>query len=441
MLFPETGSPSGGIPSRRDFLRSTAVVGAAALATNVDALPGFRVAGRDELRVGVVGCGGRGTGAAVNCLDAHPSVKIVALGDAFADRLNGARGHLANLAKEDPKAYAGRVEVADDKCFTGFDAYKQVIAAGVDLVILATPPGFRPDQILFAAEAGKHVFAEKPVAVDPVGIRKVLKAAAIFDSKKTAFVTGTQRRHQPGYLEFMRKVREEKLIGDVVTAQVYWNQGPLWKVDRTPQMSDVEWQCRNWLYFAWTSGDHIVEQHVHNLDVMCWAMGGHPDKATGMGGRQVRTEPAYGHIFDHFAIDYEWKDGRRATSYCRQIDGTASRVGEFIQGTKGSGWAPGRLVGADGRELWRLGEDKVDPYTQEHVDLIASIRDGKPLNEAVRIAESTMVAIMGRMSAYSGKEVSWDFVLNTSQLDTFPQDLSAPLPVAPVAMPGKTKLT
>jgi predicted dehydrogenase len=307
-------------------------------------------------------------------------------------------------------------------------------------VILATPPGFRPGQFLAAAEAGKHVFAEKPVAVDPAGIRKVMQAAGLFDQKKLGFVTGTQRRHQPSYLAWTRQILEEKTIGDVVSAQVYWNQGPLWKVDRRPEMSDVEWQCRNWLYFTWLSGDHIVEQHVHNLDVMCWVMGGPPAKATGMGGRAARVEPAYGHIFDHFAIDYEWKDGRRAQSYCRQIDGTAGRVGEFVQGTKGSGWAAGRLVGLDGRELWRHGGDKIDPYTQEHVDLLASIREGKPLNEARRIAESTLVAIMGRMSAYTGQEVSFDYALNQSQLDTFPKDLSGPLPTPPVAVPGKTKL-
>jgi predicted dehydrogenase len=439
MLFPET-TAGDGRPSRRDFLRTTAVAGAAAFAAQAAPGGAFRVEGKDEIRVGVVGCGGRGTGAAVNCLDAHPSVKIVALGDAFRDRLNGARGHLANLAQEDAKAYKGRVEVADDKCFVGYDAYKQVIAAGVDLVILATPPGFRPDQILAAAEAGKHVFAEKPVAVDPVGVRKVIKAGEIFDAKKLGFVTGTQRRHQPSYLAWTKQILEDKMIGDVVSAQVYWNQGPLWKTDRTPEMTDVEWQCRNWLYFTWLSGDHIVEQHVHNLDVMCWVMGGPPSKATGMGGRQVRVEPVYGHIYDHFAIDYEWKDGRRATSYCRQIDGTASRVGEFVQGTKGSGWAAGKLVGLDGKELWRHGGDKVDPYTQEHVDLLASIREGRPLNEARRIAESTLVAIMGRMSAYTGQEVSFDYALNKSQLDTFPTDLAGPLPVPPVAIPGRTKL-
>jgi predicted dehydrogenase len=427
--------------SRRDFLKTAAVAGAAVVAPD---LAGFHAAGRDELKVGVVGCGGRGTGAAVNALDAHPSVRVVALGDAFNDRLEGARGRLRDLVNdaENGKSYVGRCEVSEDRCFVGFDAYRKVIDSGVDLVILATPPGFRPDQILAAAEAGKHVFAEKPVAVDPVGVRKVLKAAAIFDARRTAFVTGTQRRHQRSYLEMFRRVHEDRLIGDVVTAQVFWNQGPLWKTDRRPGMTDVEWQCRNWLYFTWLSGDHIVEQHVHNLDVMCWAMGGPPAKATGLGGRQVRVDPAYGNVYDHFAVNYEWADGRAASSWSRQIDGTTGRVGEFLQGTKGRAVAPGRLIGTDGKELWSFQGNDPDPYTQEQADLIASIRAGAPLNEARRIAESTLVAIMGRMSAYTGQEVTWDFALGKSELDLFPKDLaSGRLDVAPVAQPGKARLT
>ncbi len=428
--------------SRRRFLASSAA-GAAAIAASHAVPLGAFAEGRDVLKVGVIGCGGRGTGAAQNCLDAHPSVKIVALADAFQDRVDGCRDYLNRIAVEEKDKYGGRVDLPPERCFTGYESYRQVLATDCDLVILASPPGFRPDQILAAANAGKHIFAEKPVAVDPVGIRKVLEASRILDAKKKGFVTGTQRRHQKPYVEMMKAIADG-VIGDVVTCSVYWNQGALWKKDRTPTMTDLEWQARNWLYFTWLSGDHIVEQHVHNLDVMCWAMGGPPTKCTSLGGRQVRTDAAYGHIFDHFAVDFEWADGRHAASYSRQIDGSAGRVGEYVAGTKGHGWTPNRLNawGASKTAVWTYeGGDYTDPYVQEHIDLIASIRDGKPLNEATRIAESNLVAIMARMAAYTGQEVSYDFALNKSMLDTFPKDLaSGKIDVPPVAVPGRTRL-
>ncbi len=429
--------------TRRHFLTSSVALGAAALAA-ADAKPlGLFAEGREVLKVGVIGCGGRGTGAAVNCLDAHPSVRIVALADAFQDRVNSCRDYLNQIASEEKDKYGGRVDLPPERCFVGYEAYRQVLATDCDLVILATPPGFRPDQILAAAQAGKHIFAEKPVAVDPVGVRKVMEAAKILDLKKKGFVAGTQRRHQKPYVEMMKAIGDGA-IGDVVSCAVYWNQGALWHKERTPTMTDLEWQCRNWLYFTWLSGDHIVEQHVHNLDVMCWAMGGPPSKCVSLGGRQVRTDAAFGHIFDHFAVDYEWADGRHAASYSRQIDGSAGRVGEYISGTKGHGWAPNKLAahGPKGAAIWEYkGGNYTDPYVQEHMDLIASIHAGHPLNESRQIAESTMLAIMARMSAYTGQEVTFDFAMNKSSLDTFPKDMaSGQLVVPPVAVPGRTRL-
>jgi predicted dehydrogenase len=255
-------------------------------------------------------------------------------------------------------------------------------------------------------------------------------------AKKLGIVAGTQRRHQNGYVETMKRIHDGA-IGDILSAQCYWNQGGLWSRERQSGWSDVEWQVRNWLYFTWLSGDHIVEQHVHNLDVINWALRAHPAKALGMGGRQVRTAPVYGNIYDHFTIEYEYPNGARVMSMCRQIEGTASRVSEYLIGTKGTSNPSGSIRGATN---WRHDGPRNGPYQQEHTDLINSIRAGKPLNEGRQIAESTLTAIMGRMSAYTGQEVTWEQALN-SKLDLVPQQLAfGPMPVAPVAIPGQTKL-
>jgi predicted dehydrogenase len=390
--------------------------------------------GSGTIKVGLIGCGGRGNGAVRNCAQADPSIEIVALGDVFPDRLNGTRAGLARDLKE-------RFKATDATCFTGFDAYKGVIGSGVDLVILATPPGFRPGHFAAAIAAGKHVFMEKPVAVDPVGIRSVIATSEIATQKGLAVVAGTQRRHQANYLATMERIHKGE-IGEIFSGSVYWNQGGLWMNQRQPDWSDMEWQLRNWLYFTWLSGDHIVEQHVHNLDVANWALKSHPVKAYGMGGRQVRTDPAYGHIFDHFAIEYVYPNGARIQSFCRQIDGTASRVSEFFTGTKGT--TDGASWIQKGKKRWKFEtKDKnkkpLDPYVEEHVDLIASIKAGKPLNEGKQIAESTLTAIMGRQAAYSGQEIQWDAILN-SDLDLMPKALEmGPLPIPPVAVPGRTR--
>ena len=281
--------------NRRDFLKAGA-------ATTLMTTGNYAfAAGSDKVRVGVVGCGGRGSGAVGNCAEADKGVEIVAMGDLFKDRLEGSRNGL-----KDEFAKQGRGEqfkVTDDRCFVGFDAYKSVLASDIDMVILATPPGFRPYHFQAAIEAKKHVFMEKPVAVDGAGIRRVIATGELAKANKLAVVSGTQRRHQAPYLEVMKRIHDGE-IGEIVAAQCYWNQGGLWMNERRPNWSDTEYQIRNWLYYTWLSGDHIVEQHIHNLDVINWAFNAHPVKAVALGGRQSRTQPQYGHIFDHFAVEY-----------------------------------------------------------------------------------------------------------------------------------------
>ena len=416
--------------SRREFLAKSAAAAVLVGAGPMLIGQGAHAAGSDVIRVGLIGCGGRGTGAANDCLaGGGDGVKIVALGDLFKDRLDGCFNNLTGNGK-----IKSQVDISKDRCFVGFDAYQKVINCGVDYVILATPPGFRPTHFKAAIEAGKHVFMEKPVAVDGPGVRMVIAAGELAKQKKLGVVAGTQRRHQANYVETMKRIHDGA-IGELVSAQCYWNQGGLWNHGRKPEWSDMEWQVRNWLYFTWLSGDHICEQHVHNIDVINWAMQAHPIKCVGMGGRQVRIDPAYGHIFDHFAIDFEYPSGARLMSMCRQIDGCAGNVSERVEGTKGTSNCANFIGGAS---EWKF-EGDVPPAThQEHKDLIDSIRAGKPLNEAQRIAESCLTAIMGRMSTYTGQEITWDQALNSKE-DLMPAKLEfGPLPVAEVAVPGRT---
>jgi myo-inositol 2-dehydrogenase / D-chiro-inositol 1-dehydrogenase len=422
-------------PSRRDFLKTSTV---AAVAASLERIPGAWAAGGDTIRVGLVGCGGRGTGAAGNVLAAAPGVKLVAMGDAFRDRLEEAKEQLAKKPE-----IAALVDVPPERSFVGLDAYQHVLASDIDYVILATPPGFRPEHLKAAVAAGKHVFTEKPVAVDGPGIRAVLAAYEEAKARKLGIGAGTQRRHGSGYLETMRRVHDGA-IGEILGARCYWNQGGLWNKARQAEWSDLEWQMRNWLYFTWLSGDHIVEQHVHNLDVVNWATRSHPVSAHGMGGRQVRTGPEYGHIFDHFAIDYEYAGGVHVQSMCRQMPGCEGRVEETLVGTLGAcnTAQDAQRYAITGRNAWRFSEKPNDAYVQEHTDLIASIRAGAPINELKDVAESTLSAIMGRMSAYTGKTVTWEQALNSQQSLVPPSAQLAwgPMPVPPVAQPGKTEL-
>ncbi|HKG93209.1 MAG TPA: Gfo/Idh/MocA family oxidoreductase [Gemmatimonadaceae bacterium] len=418
--------------SRRAFVQATAAVTAGLVIPR-----GLRASpSADAIRVGVVGCGGRGTGAARDCMRGSDNVEIVALGDLFPDRLAACRTNLAKVVAENA-ALAPKYKVADERCFSGFDAYQKVLASGIDLVILATPPGFRPAHLAAAVAAGKHIFTEKPVAVDAAGIRSVLASADLATQKGLAVVAGTQRRHDAGYRATIERLHGGA-IGEITGGQVYWNQGGLWNQPRKPEWTDAEWQIRNWLYFTWLSGDHIVEQHVHNIDVANWVMGAHPVRAVGVGGRQRRTGPEFGHIYDHFAIEFEYPSGARVLSMCRQIDGSANQVGERFTGTRGTSDAHGTIEGAS---PWKLdGKGAPNPYVQEHTDLVASIRAGAPLNELRQVAESTLTAIMGREAAYTGQVIAWDELLNASQDITPPALAFGPLPVPRVAMPGQTKV-
>jgi predicted dehydrogenase len=381
---------------------------------------------KGTIRIGLVGCGGRGRGAAVDCIKSAPGVTLAAMGDLLPDHMEMTRKLFDE--KNDPA-----FKVPADKCFVGWDAYQQVLASDIDLVILATPPGFRPMMIKAAIAAGKHVFAEKPIAVDPSGVRTVLAAAEEATKKSLGLVVGTQRRHQPSYIETIKRIHDGA-IGKVVALQGYWTQGGAWMVKREPGWSDMEWQVRNWMYFVWLAGDIIVEQHMHQIDVANWVMGGPPKYCIGMGGRQVRIAPEYGHIYDHFAVEYEYRNGAKFLSMCRQIDKAYSRIGEFVVGTKGTSIPASKI---EGENAWAFDGDNGNPYVNEHTDLIKSIRDGKPLNEGKQAAESTLTAIMGRLSAYTGMLVTWAMAME-SKLDLMPKNLAfGPLPVAPVAMPGK----
>jgi predicted dehydrogenase len=425
--------------SRRDFIKTTSAV---TLAAAMPLSGGLFAAGSDKIRVGMIGCGGRGTGAAINCIEARPDAVITAMGDLFEDHL---KNSFKRLTEKVPKE---NLAVTKDRLYTGFDAYKKVLSTDVDLVIMASPPHFRPIHLKAAVEAGKHIFMEKPVAVDPVGIRSVIKSSRLASEKSLGIVAGTQRRHQAHYLEIMKRIHNGD-IGEIVSGQCYWNMGDLW-IERAMNnwvgwkakgWSDMEWQIRNWLFLTWLSGDHIVEQHVHNLDVMNWAIGSHPVKCTGMGGRQVRTAPQYGNIFDHFAVEYEYESGARVMSMCRQTAGCSSNVSERVIGTKGFSFTSGANGFIRGARPWTDEKESPNPYIQELADLIASIKAGKPLNEGERVAESTLTAIMGRMSAYTGRSLSWDWVMKASKLDLSPPKYEmGDLAVEPVAVPGETPL-
>ena len=354
------------------------------------------------LRAGIIGCGGRGAGAAINFLNAGPNLTVTALGDTFEDRVK-------NCA-EKIKAETGQ-EVPEENQFVGFDAFQKVIDAGVDVVILATPPKFRPEHFEAAVRARKHVFMEKPVAVDPVGIRQIIATAKMADAQGLKIVTGTQRRHQHNYINLLKEINNNG-IGQIVSANVYWNQGKLWHRDKNPNWSEMEWMIRDWVNWCWLSGDHIVEQHVHNIDVALWFMGAHPVKAVGFGSRQRRVT---GDQYDNFSIDYVYEDGRHLHSMCRQINGTATAVHEIFHGTKAIATTAGklRIVDASGNELFVAEGSETSPYVQEHINLVTCIRQNIPFNEAEQTAIANMVAIMGRVSAYTGKEVTYEEMMNS----------------------------
>jgi len=425
---------AGRITSRRQFVQGTtaSIVGASVLS-------GFGVpraahaAGDDTIRIGLIGCGGRGTGATSQALRADKSVKLVAMADAFEDNLED---KLKQLQKDDE--IKATIDVPKEKRFVGFDAYQRLIDSDVDLVILATPPGFRPIHLAAAVAAGKHIFMEKPVAVDGPGIRSVLASTAEAKKKGLALGVGLQRHHQKPYIETIKRLKDGA-IGDIVASRVYWNGAGVWVRARKEGQTEMEYQMRNWYYFNWLCGDHIVEQHIHNLDVINWLKGSHPVSCQGMGGRQVRTGKDHGEIFDHHAVEYEYADGSRMFSCCRHIPNCWSSVSEHVHGSKGTADISGAKISENGSSRWRYRGDNPNPYQEEHNALFASIRSGEPYNEGEYGAHSTMTSIMGRMATYSGKEITWDQALN-SEIDLSPNkyawDAAPPEPA--VAVPGVT---
>jgi predicted dehydrogenase len=422
--------------SRRSFLKTSAAVTAAATLASLGS--NFaHAAGTERVRVGLVGCGGRGTGAARDAMSVAPTVEIVAMGDLFADRVAEKRKVLAMTGENNDQPNP-QFKVTDATAFVGFDAYKKVIDSDIDYVILTQPPGFRPESFQYAIEKGRHVFAEKPVAVDPAGIRKFREAGKIAGQKKLSVVGGFCFRRDRTHRETIQKIHDGA-IGDIISGNSYYNVGYLWQHARKPEWTDLEYQIRNWLYFTWLSGDLIVEQNIHRIDIQNWIMKGPPVKAYGMGGRQVRTDPAYGHIYDHFAVEFEYANGVKVTNMCRQIDGTDPRVSEIYYGTKGTADPASGIVG--GKKPSSKPDRLSVAYRQEHVDLVEAITSGKPVNDSKDLCDSTLTGIMGRMSAYTGKEVSWEQA-NESKLDLWPkQELAfGPFPTPPVAVPGKDPL-
>ena len=410
------------------------VMGASALAAASALVAGGNYAfaqGSDRLKVGLVGCGGRGRGAIHDCARADKGVVIWALGDLFRDRLDGCRNSLGDIKDQ--------ASVTDDRCFVGLDAYKKVIASGVDIVILATHPGFRPPHFKAAIEARKHVFMEKPVATDAPGIRTMLAASEMAAQKKLCVVAGTQRRHQQSYIETIKRIHDGA-IGKIVGGQVYWNGGGVGSGvgPKQPGQTDLEWMVRNWYQFTWLCGDNIVEQHVHNIDIANWVMQSHPLKCIATGGRAQRKDPEkFPQAFDNFSVDFVYPDDIHVLSMCRHWDNTPGNVSERFVGTKGFA-NPGWNIW--GETNWAFSGTNPNPYVQEHSDLIKAIRSGNTINEGRQVAESTLSAIMGRTAAYTGLEITWEQMLN-SQENLFPDlsDPKAPIPVRPPAVPGQTK--
>jgi len=436
--------------TRREFIKTSAL-GAASLAAVTSAPAFLRAASNDEIKVGLVGCGGRGTGAVTQALlSTDTKVTLWAMGDLFRDMLDSSydmlsKGAAGRYDREDFSSLSKQMNVPTKRKFVGFNAYKKVIDSGVDLVILATTPHYRPEHFAYAVKKGKHVFMEKPVATDPLGIRSIIESARIAKEKKLSVVAGTQRRHQQHYIEVLNRVHDGQ-IGDIVGGQVYWNSGGMldWGPKDDPKWTEMERQNRRWYFYTWLCGDHIVEQHVHNLDVMLWAMGGPPVKIMGLGGRQFRTGKEFGNIWDHFAVEYEFANGARWLGTCRHTDGASHRNSERVVGTKGVALTGGSTGKIEGEKPYVFDGDEVNPYYQEHIDLINAIRSGKPINEGERVAHSTMTAILGRMSAYTGREISWEWGMKGSQLDLSPSKYDLKMNDLPgstdIAIPGKTKL-
>ena len=437
--------------SRRDFLSKAATAGVAGtiapvIITNCTSgvkkkaeapLMPDRAPDGPALKAGLIGCGGRGTGAAINFLDAGPNLQIVALGDTFQDRIENCRAQILKAKGQ---------EVPIENCFAGFDAYQKVIDADVDIILDATPPYFRPKHVAAAVQAKKHIFAEKPVAVDPVGVRSIMASAEKAKSMDLCIVPGTHYRHQRDKAAAWHQVAQGA-IGEIVGGNIYFMTGKLWHRDLNPAWTEMEYMIRDWVNWCWLSGDHIVEQHVHNIDLMNWFTGSHPVKASGFGSRLRRVT---GDQYDNFSVDFVFENGMHFHSMCRQINGCFNNVSDRIQGTKGSTDCTGTIVDLAGNEIWKYEypPDKdgnpgqsvsVEPHLQEQITFVTSIRTGKIINEIEKTAIATLVAIMGRVSAYTGKEVTYEEMLNSDMqlgpksLAFGPVDIPKELPVPGLA--------
>ena len=418
--------------NRRNFVKMTAAGTLGLMASGNFAYAGSS----DVMRIGVVGCGGRGTGAARDAVVSSEGIEIIAMGDLFQDRLDASR---TALQQEIGDAY----KVNDEHAFAGFDAYQNVLDTDIDLVILASPPGFRPKHFTAAMNAGKHVFMEKPVSVDVAGAMKIMDAGKIADEKGLSVVAGTLYRRQPSFMEAIQRIHDG-MIGEIVAAQEYYLTGPIWLRERKEGMSDMEWQCRNWYYFTWLSGDHIVEQFVHNIDVINWVFQSHPDQAMAMGGRIARTAPEYGHIYDHFSVEYTYPGDVLVEAKCRQFTGSTNRVSNRVVGTQGIAHLNPQnsvIYAHDGSMLYEMDEPGANGYVQEHTDLIASIREGTPINETNQIAASTLTAVLGRESAYTGQQLSWDELMTSGLNLSPPVHEFGQIATPPVPIPGITKLS
>ncbi len=423
-----------GLLSRRDLLKAAAGASIFIAGANLSKSYGQNA---DKLRLGVIGCGGRGTYDTLNCLAADPNIELVAAGDLFKDRLD------TFTAKANEK-HAAKVKLTPETSFVGWDAYDKVLKTDCDLVILTTPPQFRPQHFRAAIDAGKHVFMEKPVAVDPVGARSIIETAAIADQKGLKVVVGTQARRMDHRIELAKRIQDGQ-IGDILNVKCIRTGGAMrdWGIqERKPEMTDMEWQVRRWLFHTWLSGDFIAEMHIHELDIVSMMLGDvAPEKLRGSGGRQVRTEDQFGDVFDHFSVAYDYPKDVQVFYMGNQIDGTSDTTFERFYGTKGVAYTDWSGSNITGDTPWQFEGKSNNPVITQHEEHIAAIRNNTPLNEAVRVAQSTMLAIAGRMSAYTSKEVKFSWTQNASKLDLSPEQLAfGPAPAIEVAVPGKTPL-
>ncbi len=436
--------------SRREFVKQTGMVAGGLFAAPLLSKANFFSGADDTIKIALVGCGGRGTGAAMQALLTKQNVKLVAMADAFRDRIDSCYTALTaddiSESSGRPGNIKNRIEVPEERKFVGFDAYQKAIALA-DVVILTTPPGFRPIHFEEAVKQNKHIFMEKPVATDPAGIQRVLVAAAEAKKKKLNVVVGLQRHYQNSYRELYKR---KSMIGDITSAQAWWNNDGVWVNPRKTGQTEMEYQMRNWYYFVWLCGDHITEQHIHNIDVINWFKGGYPIKAQGMGGREVRKGKDYGEIFDHHYVEFQYADGSILNSQCRHQKNTMAKVDELLVGTKGKIFAgAAHITDLKGKVLYQFDtKTENNPYQTEHDELFAAIAKGEyKFADADNGAKSTMTSILGRMATYSGQVVEWDKAIN-SGLDLHPKvyDWAAAPPVLPdadglypFAVPGVTK--